>query len=538
MDRIKEYRSLAASILLLLLLVGGAMAVSINHNDGHLIYALDDPYIHMSMAKNFVRHGVLGVTPYGFSSSSSSPLWLSILIGVYTVFGVGELAPMILNVLAAIALLGIVHAVLRRLGLEEWSIAAVLISVIVFFPLPTIIFLGLEHIVHACLSVAALYLAARALSADAGDTKGSRALTWLLVLTPLLAAIRYEGALLAGMIALLLLLRRRYLPAFLVPILAALPIVIYGLISRSHGWLFFPNPILLKGNLPSLGSFGGIVRFFRDGFYLQLIHNSHMQVLLLLLACGAVATLRRGAGVWSREVMMIAIATGTVMLHLQFAGIGWFHRYEAYLIAMALVALAPLVRELLAGISARSGVAVRLAGVFMLIIGALPFLHRGLKVMVTPRATANIYQQQYQMGLFLARYYPGASVAANDIGAITFLGDIHLLDTWGLGSLEPALMKRAGTYTIDTVARLCASRGVKLAIVYDSWLRELGGMPPSWTRVGMWTIPQNVVCGDSTVSFYAVDPSERDSLVQRLRAFAPSLPGEVRQEGEYRPGRE
>ncbi|MEP7219665.1 MAG: hypothetical protein ABI876_12155, partial [Bacteroidota bacterium] len=265
MDRIKEHWPLAASILLLLLLVGGIMVVSMNLNDGRLIYALDDPYIHMSMAKNVVRHGVLGVTPYGFSSSSSSPLWLSILIGIYAVFGVGVLAPMILNVLAAVALLGIVHAVLRRLGLDKGSIAVVLIAVIVFFPLPPIIFLGLEHVVHACLSVAALYLAARALSADPGDTNGARVLRWLLLLTPFLAAIRYEGAMLAGMIALLMLFRRRYLPAILLPILAALPIVIYGLISRSHGWLFFPNPILLKGNVPQIGSLGGVLRFFRDG---------------------------------------------------------------------------------------------------------------------------------------------------------------------------------------------------------------------------------------------------------------------------------
>ena len=42
-------------------------------NQGIFTYVLDDPYIHMDMAKNLVLHGVWGVDQYGFTSSSSSP---------------------------------------------------------------------------------------------------------------------------------------------------------------------------------------------------------------------------------------------------------------------------------------------------------------------------------------------------------------------------------------------------------------------------------------------------------------------------------
>ena len=47
-----------------------------------------------------------------------------------------------------------------------------------------------------------------------------------------------------------------------------------------------------------------------------------------------------------------------------------------------------------------------------------------------PQASKNIYEQQYQMGLFLETFYSSEKVAANDIGAIHFLADIQCLDLW------------------------------------------------------------------------------------------------------------
>ncbi len=55
-----------------------------------------------------------------------------------------------------------------------------------------------------------------------------------------------------------------------------------------------------------------------------------------------------------------------------------------------------------------------------------------------PQCTTNIYEQQYQMGLFVRRYYQNSTVALNDIGAVNFLADIHCLDLLGLANAEVA----------------------------------------------------------------------------------------------------
>src|SRR5467141_1610984 len=77
------------------------LRLSLARNQGHLIYALDDEYIGMAIAKNFSRFGVWGVTRYGFTSATSSILWPLLLAAVYAVFGVSEVAPFVLNIICA-----------------------------------------------------------------------------------------------------------------------------------------------------------------------------------------------------------------------------------------------------------------------------------------------------------------------------------------------------------------------------------------------------------------------------------------------------
>ncbi len=144
-----------------------------------------------------------------------------------------------------------------------------------------------------------------------------------------------------------------------------------------------------------------------------------------------------------------------------------------------------------------------------------------------PQASKNTYEQQYQMGLFLKTFYSTEKIAANDIGAIHFLAEIQCLDLWGLSSMEVARAKKQNSYDVEFIDLITKSHQTKIAILYDRWFDAYGGLPSKWIKVGEWTIQNNVVCGGETVSFYAVDTSEKDLLTQHLRGFSHSLPKDV-----------
>jgi hypothetical protein len=69
------------------------------------LYSIDDPYIHLAVAKNLVLHGVYGVTPAEFSAASSSIVWPFLLAGLMWVLGVHAWIAFALNAALAVILL-------------------------------------------------------------------------------------------------------------------------------------------------------------------------------------------------------------------------------------------------------------------------------------------------------------------------------------------------------------------------------------------------------------------------------------------------
>jgi len=239
------------------------------------------------------------------------------------------------------------------------------------------------------------------------------------------------------------------------------------------------------------------------------------------------------SSVWRVDQYLFAIILPTWVLHLTFSRFNPTHfgRYEAYLIALGIFALA-ISQELdKARINAwlrRRSWWKSIPVVLLALILAYPLVQRAIHYCGnTAAAMKNIHDQQYQMGLFLKRYFQGEVIAANDIGAITYLADIHLLDLAGLASKDVTLAIFHKNFKKDQMQRVAERHRASIAMIYETWFRDR--IPDSWIRVAQWRISHNVICGESVVTFYAIDPEYRDRLREDLLDFSGALPADVRQ---------
>jgi hypothetical protein len=508
---------------------------SLRENQGRLVYPLDDTYIHMAMAKHTALHGVWGVTPHGFSSSTSSPLWTALLAAVWRVTGVHDAVPLVLNAACALALLAVADRILRvRAHASPAARCVALLALVLVAPLPTLTVIGMEHVLHALL---ALVIADRA-AAWLAERPPERRLPdpVLLAAAALLPATRYEGALLLGAIAALFAIARRPLAGLALLAAGALPVTAYGWWSQAHGWPFLPASVLLKGNIPSATG-ASLVRWVYAMPQALAVHG-HVLMLIaaaLALLLAAVRHRRRDHATW-----LLAIFALGALAHVQFAKLGWFFRYEAYLVALGVIVLAVAVAPWagagrISAWMARASHPERALVLALALVAGSPWLIRAVSALAnTVHATTNIHDQQFQMGRFLARHYAGSAVAVNDIGAVGYLADIRLCDLWGLGSIEVARLRRAGRFDTAAIAEIAERAGVEIAIVYESWYRNYGGLPPGWRALGTWRVAYNVILGGDTVTLYAVAPGSDARLIANLRAYAAELPPDVEQAGAYR----
>jgi hypothetical protein len=562
-QNLQQHWPLYASLLILSLLFGLLLATSFYQNQGHLVYALDDAYIHMAMARNFSHYGVWGVTRYEFTSSSSSILWTLLLSLTYYLFGVSQIAPLAWNVLFAVLVLGAAYAILAWYKLRLWLKFAALLAIIFLIPLPALILSGLEQNLQTLLALLATFLAARMLSGE-GPSSAHRDSTLLLVLAPLVTAVRFEGMFLILAICVFLLLRKRWSCALAFGACGFLPVVIYGIISVSRGWFRFPSSVLLKGVMPDLSSLSGLFLSLAINAFVNLHLGLHVFVLLIAVLLFYVLACGKGRGVFDSRQVMGAILVLTALPHVEFVQVSPLFRYDAYLFALGTLFLASQVPIIMPDLPtrisfSRGQIPKHLAASSAdLKVGPIPTFSRGLVheylaagalalllffplavkgtrlLWFLPQCTTNIFEQQYQMGSFVRQYYQGSTVALNDVGAVNFLADIHCLDLWGLANREVTRLKREHNYHTRDIAALAKQAGARIAIVYDYWYGgQVGGLPAEWVRVGQWTIQNNVVVGGDTVSFYALEPSEVSHLIECLREFSLALPRDVIQSGSY-----
>ncbi len=529
---LKSHWPLVAAVGTFWVGVGACLIWSLARTEGHISYALDDAYINMAMAKNLSRHGVWGITKYGFSFTSSSLLWLPLLSAFYFLFGVNDITPLILNVLFGTLACAAAYAVLSHsLGRKALVLVALLLFVFLT-PLIPLTFVGMEHTLQTFIALIFVYVSARAL---ARGEPTPRQLVSITALSAFLTLTRYEGIFLVLTVAGLFILRKKVRATLLVTTAGLFPIVVFGVISMAMGWYFLPNSVLLKTTNVSLLPLR--LRTFLSLPGLEDLYGApHMLTLVLASLMALALAVRKWRDLRREAALLPVIFVVAAFLHVQYAQTGHFYRYESYLVALGLVtvvvALAAGWPDRLWPVHGKYAAAYVGAVAAFLFFAGWPLAQRAIRAhREMPQATMNIFQQQYQMGLFLREYYRGRTVGVNDVGAVNYLADVKCLDLAGLGTMAVARAKKHREYDTDTMAALAEAEGARIAILYPRWYKAYGGLPPEWSRVGIWKISDNRVCAYDEVSFYALIAEEQFLLFHNLREFSERLPAGVEERG-------
>src|SRR5437870_4515889 len=100
------------AVTALFIICGAELVAILRLNNGHLVYSLDDAAIHLALAENIAR-GHYGVNLGEFSSPSSSILW-PFLLAPFAGSRVGEYAPLVFDLLAAVGTMIVFVRVLAR----------------------------------------------------------------------------------------------------------------------------------------------------------------------------------------------------------------------------------------------------------------------------------------------------------------------------------------------------------------------------------------------------------------------------------------
>jgi hypothetical protein len=514
------------TLIIYCLLVFISLAASLIKTRWHFGYPLDDTYIHMAIGKHLAQDGYWGVSQYGFASSTSSPLWTFLIAITQKIFGTNDLIPFVLCLFAGIFVIYYCYCLLQK-NLNPMELVFSLLFIVIITPLPILTLLGMEHILHSLFTICLLYSASTYLTINDFDF---RQLSLILLLAGLVTIIRYEGLFLIFPIVLLFLAKRRFWTALCIGTAGLLPITIYGIFSVAQGWYFFPNSLLLKGKLLAL-TLPGMVSLLK-----HLVDNLVLAPHLLVLIAGCITIYLLGKKqrlFGEKEDHLFIIFTLMSFLHLDFASVGWFYRYEAYLVLTGGVIFIDIANQF---IKKQPAIYLRTLNTSaLLVLGILfviPLIQRSAQAFIDyPTAVNNIYEQQYQMGLFLREFYSGKTVAANDIGAINYLADIKTLDLFGLGTMDVAIARRNGLYTKDVINKLVSRGNVEIVIIYKRWFD--GNIPLGWLEVGSWQISNNIVNGDDKVSFYVPNSALEKEAITNLKNFSIVLPSTVKQSGIY-----
>ncbi|MEO8664612.1 MAG: hypothetical protein ABI462_03870 [Ignavibacteria bacterium] len=136
---------------------------------------------------------------------------------------------------------------------------------------------------------------------------------------------------------------------------------------------------------------------------------------------------------------------------------------------------------------------------------AVSFIYYAVYVIALGKNTDNINNQQVKLAAWVNENVPrDATIALNDIGAITFINKNRIIDMAGLVTPE---MLQYGKYNIedrlDSINYLLKKNNVSYIIIYDHWYREfLDKYGNTLTFVTSAYLEENTICGGDEMKVY------------------------------------
>ena len=483
---------------------------------GHFIYALDDAYIHMAVAKNLAVQGVWGCTPFRFASASSSPLWTVVLGLAYLLTGLRELTPLVLNVIFGVMTLGVSDAALTRLEAPALLRALALVGLVLVVPLPAMTLLGMEHVLHLLLTIAFGGAAALALADRAADETLTRSRTTTLsVLAALLAASRYEGLFPVALVCLACLALGQWRRGVIIGTASVFPLGLLAIVSIAQGSYALPNSLMLKTGGDSATIWAMLLRPF-DAADMALLRRDHALLWVVVGGAGAaVAGAVRSRGLRSPSVLMPLLLALMAALHVHFAlsSTFWVYRYDAYLLGFGVFAGAVVIAGAQSSVPGERPWALGLlaAAAMAAWIGLLGDVRAGSYPLAEIESASLTYREHYLAARFVHERRPGETVMVNDVGAMAFFSNGDVLDIFGLCNIEPVVLRRAGPYNKIDVEAWTLPYQPSLAVLQMSWGWVVGRIPDDWLKVAeLDLLPEG-----RTLGFFA--PTHDRAAADKLR---------------------
>ena len=484
--------------------------------DGHYVYFLDDAYIHLAIAKNFAFHDVWGVTPYQFSSTSSAPLFTLLISYLIEIFGNSDQLPLYFNIVFGIGIVYFLNKYYSDFLDKTQQLVLATVFTLFFAVLHMQILSGMEHVFQVFLFVINIYCFQNL-------EKNKKFLLGFYLSIFLMGTVRFESMFYFVILAFVLALIRKWRMSVAVLIFGFIPIAIFCYLNYQQNGFLFPNSVLVKGTKLSLDStfFLQLKKIVFDNFLLNISFYKigFFPILICLYFIYIDFKTKKWREVIKNNFLLIVLLL-VMICHAMFADLKGSFRYEAYILVGFSMALIPKLKNFF--IDFKTFIKnERFLSVLVLMNVFLLFYKLWSAHLVLNDGGKNIYEQQMQSAKFLHTYYSTSKVVANDIGAITYYTDIHLMDIAGLGSVETIVFNE-NKKTFDDqfesfLTEYCDKNQYDIAVVYESWLQ--GHVPKNWRKAATLKIKDKITAAQGKVSIYSIDTNNLQSLKSNIKQF-------------------